>query len=210
MPSWTGKEVYRYWSILSYIFYCLIYFVIIVNMPFLFPFLHYTIFVVYKELSCNSWIRSPWLWGDSVHGTHSGMRLLVVFHSCIFVNFNISANLHHTACWDSHPPNETSFLEHQNMVFGLFLANILLFSPCFFSHNTLAFILFVSWNSLFLCILFVCMFLLCKKFYTTVFSVEKRPLEDSALWSTNEKSFEMWICHLVYSLIPYSEDVILR
>ncbi|KAL8141962.1 hypothetical protein V2J09_014994 [Rumex salicifolius] len=42
------------------------------------------------------------------------------------------------------------------------------------------------------------------------FTVEKRSLEDSALWSTNEKVFDIWICHLVYSLIPYCEDVILR
>eukprot|EP01018_Ginkgo_biloba_P024682 Gb_40159 [translate_table: standard] len=36
------------------------------------------------------------------------------------------------------------------------------------------------------------------------------PLEDGSLWRTCGKTFEEWICPLVYSLIHYTDDVILR
>ncbi|XP_044477149.1 serine/threonine-protein kinase ATM isoform X3 [Mangifera indica] len=35
-------------------------------------------------------------------------------------------------------------------------------------------------------------------------------LENSAVWETENKTFEMWICPLVHSLIGYCDDVILR
>ncbi|GAB2269841.1 hypothetical protein Dimus_004759 [Dionaea muscipula] len=41
-------------------------------------------------------------------------------------------------------------------------------------------------------------------------TAEARPLEEDSLWSTNDKSFEMWICPLVFSLIGYCSDAILR
>ncbi|KAK1564596.1 hypothetical protein Q3G72_006661 [Acer saccharum] len=34
--------------------------------------------------------------------------------------------------------------------------------------------------------------------------------ENSTVWETNDKTFEMWICPLVYSLIGYCNDAILR
>ncbi|XP_057442948.1 serine/threonine-protein kinase ATM [Lotus japonicus] len=40
--------------------------------------------------------------------------------------------------------------------------------------------------------------------------VEAISLEKSAVWVTDSKSFETWICPLVYSLIVYCNDVILR
>ncbi|QHO17058.1 hypothetical protein HN873_033624 [Arachis hypogaea] len=40
--------------------------------------------------------------------------------------------------------------------------------------------------------------------------VEAASLEKSTVWETRGKSFEMWICPLVYSLIIYCNDVILR
>ncbi|MED6180994.1 hypothetical protein PIB30_015217 [Stylosanthes scabra] len=40
--------------------------------------------------------------------------------------------------------------------------------------------------------------------------VEAVSLEKSTVWETHGKSFEMWICPLVYSLIIYCNDVILR
>ncbi|KAJ0047583.1 hypothetical protein Pint_15443 [Pistacia integerrima] len=40
--------------------------------------------------------------------------------------------------------------------------------------------------------------------------VDVLSLENSAVWETNDKSFEMWICPLVHSLIGYCDDVILR
>ncbi|RDY13104.1 Serine/threonine-protein kinase ATM, partial [Mucuna pruriens] len=39
---------------------------------------------------------------------------------------------------------------------------------------------------------------------------EAIPLEKSTVWATDGKTFEMWICPLVYSLIVYCNDVILR
>ncbi|GLT47213.1 hypothetical protein SLA2020_209240 [Shorea laevis] len=44
-----------------------------------------------------------------------------------------------------------------------------------------------------------------KKFKADNISVEK-----SSIWATNDKTFEMWICQLVYLLIGYCSDVILR
>jgi len=35
-------------------------------------------------------------------------------------------------------------------------------------------------------------------------------LEKSTAWVTQGKTFEMWICPLVYALIGYCNDVILR
>ncbi|EPS70319.1 hypothetical protein M569_04441, partial [Genlisea aurea] len=35
-------------------------------------------------------------------------------------------------------------------------------------------------------------------------------IEDFSLWSTTGKTFEMWICPLVYTMISYCDDVILR
>ena len=43
-----------------------------------------------------------------------------------------------------------------------------------------------------------------------ILSVEAVSLEESSVWVTHGKSFEMWICPLVYSLIVYCNDVILR
>ncbi|XP_048228650.1 serine/threonine-protein kinase ATM isoform X3 [Ricinus communis] len=42
------------------------------------------------------------------------------------------------------------------------------------------------------------------------FRAEAIPLEESTLWETPNRTFEMWICPLVYSLIGYSNDIILR
>lgn len=35
-------------------------------------------------------------------------------------------------------------------------------------------------------------------------------LKNSSLWTTHRKTYEMWICPLVYSLFDYSNDIILR
>ncbi|KAF5476799.1 hypothetical protein F2P56_003496 [Juglans regia] len=42
------------------------------------------------------------------------------------------------------------------------------------------------------------------------FKAEAISLEKSTLWVTHGKTFEVWICQLVYSLIGYCNDVILR
>ncbi|XP_065875882.1 serine/threonine-protein kinase ATM isoform X2 [Euphorbia lathyris] len=42
------------------------------------------------------------------------------------------------------------------------------------------------------------------------FRAEAISLEESSVWETTNKTFQMWICPLVYSLIGYSNDVILR
>ncbi|KAG5562230.1 hypothetical protein RHGRI_005086 [Rhododendron griersonianum] len=42
------------------------------------------------------------------------------------------------------------------------------------------------------------------------FSAEAISLEKSTIWNTHEKNFETWICPLVYALIGYSDDIILR
>ncbi|CAN0900398.1 Serine/threonine-protein kinase ATM [Linum grandiflorum] len=42
------------------------------------------------------------------------------------------------------------------------------------------------------------------------YKAEAVPLDDSTLWSTSNKSFEMWICPLVYSMLGFCEDLILR
>ncbi|KAJ8771786.1 hypothetical protein K2173_026963 [Erythroxylum novogranatense] len=42
------------------------------------------------------------------------------------------------------------------------------------------------------------------------FATEAIPLEESIVWETHNKTFEMWICPLVYSLIRYSCDPIIR
>ncbi|XP_023004525.1 serine/threonine-protein kinase ATM isoform X2 [Cucurbita maxima] len=42
------------------------------------------------------------------------------------------------------------------------------------------------------------------------FKAEAISLESSTVWETNGKTFERWICPLVYSLIGHSNDVILR
>ncbi|XP_057988495.1 serine/threonine-protein kinase ATM isoform X2 [Hevea brasiliensis] len=42
------------------------------------------------------------------------------------------------------------------------------------------------------------------------FRAEAIPLEKPTIWETQNKTFEMWICPLVYSLIGYNNDVILR
>ncbi|XP_010663180.1 serine/threonine-protein kinase ATM isoform X4 [Vitis vinifera] len=39
---------------------------------------------------------------------------------------------------------------------------------------------------------------------------EAIPLEKSTIWKTHEKTFEMWICPLVHSLIGFCNDTILR
>lgn len=36
------------------------------------------------------------------------------------------------------------------------------------------------------------------------------PLEDASLWQTHGKTFEEWICQLVYSLMHHTNDIILR
>ncbi|CAN6483726.1 unnamed protein product [Victoria cruziana] len=41
-------------------------------------------------------------------------------------------------------------------------------------------------------------------------SLEATSLEESFLWQTNGKTFEKWICPLLYSLIHHSKDVTLR
>lgn len=35
-------------------------------------------------------------------------------------------------------------------------------------------------------------------------------IEDSTVWTTTDKTFEAWICPLVYALISYCDDLILR
>ncbi|XP_010243049.1 PREDICTED: serine/threonine-protein kinase ATM isoform X1 [Nelumbo nucifera] len=42
------------------------------------------------------------------------------------------------------------------------------------------------------------------------YTAEAISLEDSSIWNTHGKTYEMWICPLVYSLIGYSNDMILR
>ncbi|CAO2819072.1 unnamed protein product [Amaranthus hypochondriacus] len=42
------------------------------------------------------------------------------------------------------------------------------------------------------------------------FTAEGKSLEDSSLWNTCDKTFESWICPLVYSLIGHCSDVTLR
>ncbi|XP_034214636.1 serine/threonine-protein kinase ATM isoform X5 [Prunus dulcis] len=42
------------------------------------------------------------------------------------------------------------------------------------------------------------------------FKAEAIPLENSTVWVTDCKTFDTWICQLVYSLIGYCSDVILR
>ncbi|CAN1347706.1 Serine/threonine-protein kinase ATM [Linum perenne] len=42
------------------------------------------------------------------------------------------------------------------------------------------------------------------------YKAEAVPLDDSTLWSTSNKSFEMWICPLVFSMLGFCDDVILR
>lgn len=42
------------------------------------------------------------------------------------------------------------------------------------------------------------------------FSAEAMPLENSSVWETSGKTFEAWICPLVFSLIGHCTDVILR
>lgn len=42
------------------------------------------------------------------------------------------------------------------------------------------------------------------------FSAEAIPLEKSTVWATHGKTFDTWICPLVYSLIGLCNDVILR
>ncbi|KAK6920707.1 Phosphatidylinositol 3-/4-kinase, catalytic domain [Dillenia turbinata] len=42
------------------------------------------------------------------------------------------------------------------------------------------------------------------------FSAKEISLEKSSIWETNGKTYEMWVCQLVSSLIGYSNDVILR
>ncbi|CAH9111684.1 unnamed protein product [Cuscuta epithymum] len=41
-------------------------------------------------------------------------------------------------------------------------------------------------------------------------NAEAIPLESSTLWKTDGKTFEMWICPLVYALIGYCNDTIIR
>ncbi|XP_074316262.1 serine/threonine-protein kinase ATM [Silene latifolia] len=42
------------------------------------------------------------------------------------------------------------------------------------------------------------------------FAAEGKSLEDSSLWSTCDKTFDLWICPLVYSLTHYCTDITLR
>ncbi|CAL5362027.1 unnamed protein product [Camellia sinensis] len=42
------------------------------------------------------------------------------------------------------------------------------------------------------------------------FVAEEISLEESTIWKTHEKTFETWICPLVYALIGYCDDTILR
>ncbi|KAL3529546.1 hypothetical protein ACH5RR_008868 [Cinchona calisaya] len=42
------------------------------------------------------------------------------------------------------------------------------------------------------------------------FSAEAISLGNSSLWNTRAKTFDMWVCPLVYGLIGYCDDVILR
>lgn len=48
------------------------------------------------------------------------------------------------------------------------------------------------------------------KYFIYSLSVDVVSLENSAVWETENKTFEMWICPLVHSLIGYCDDVILR
>ncbi|XP_077244126.1 serine/Threonine-kinase ATM-like protein isoform X2 [Tasmannia lanceolata] len=41
-------------------------------------------------------------------------------------------------------------------------------------------------------------------------NAEAISLEDASIWNTHEKTYEMWICPLVYSLINHTNDTILR
>ncbi|KAK9278063.1 hypothetical protein L1049_027621 [Liquidambar formosana] len=42
------------------------------------------------------------------------------------------------------------------------------------------------------------------------FNAEAISLDKSTIWKTHDKTFEMWICPLVYALIGYCDDMILR
>lgn len=44
----------------------------------------------------------------------------------------------------------------------------------------------------------------------TFITAEAISVESTTVWETNDKTFEKWICPLVYSLIGHSNDVILR
>lgn len=41
-------------------------------------------------------------------------------------------------------------------------------------------------------------------------TAEAISLENSALWKTQDKTFDMWICPLVYGLIGYCDDIVFR
>ncbi|CAI0398621.1 unnamed protein product, partial [Linum tenue] len=52
-----------------------------------------------------------------------------------------------------------------------------------------------------------------EKFLTDLdkkFKVEAVPLQDSTLWNTSRKTFEAWICPVVYSMLGFCNDTILR
>nr|XP_027123123.1 serine/threonine-protein kinase ATM isoform X2 [Coffea arabica] len=42
------------------------------------------------------------------------------------------------------------------------------------------------------------------------FNAEAISLENSAMWKTRDKTFDMWVCPLVYGLIGYCDDIIIR
>lgn len=43
-----------------------------------------------------------------------------------------------------------------------------------------------------------------------IYSAKSISVEDSTVWTTSDKTFEAWICPLVYALISYCDDLILR
>lgn len=44
----------------------------------------------------------------------------------------------------------------------------------------------------------------------SIVSAKSISIEDSTVWTTTDKTFEAWICPLVYALISYCDDLILR
>lgn len=49
-----------------------------------------------------------------------------------------------------------------------------------------------------------------KDWFSCPWAAEATSLESSTLWSTDEKTFETWICPLVHALIGYCNDTIIR
>lgn len=46
--------------------------------------------------------------------------------------------------------------------------------------------------------------------YLLLLSGQDISIEKAGIWETRDKTFETWICHLVYALIYFCDDTILR